>query len=247
MKRLHEVFRFDRKVARDQTQDTPVAGADYVVKKDDWGEVYFDHYQRLNWGDLTGKEKIKELGKSAGKLVAATAFLGITQLLVGETGSDLPDAEFDTRAKSEVTAQYMGVTALDKFEMTYLKTQDTQVSLYDGGSGILGAITGSSAHSYTYGQQCLAGTAYNTNPSEIRGFSGGDITAAASLAASAYGGVEVYPAGSITPPLVFEYSDTGVLLPDNRTARTLADHGCNTSGLPIWASMDGDRFSTVIK
>ncbi len=258
MKKLHEVFRFDEMLELRPTETKrPQYGADYTVK-DPYhnGDHRFHHYKIRTWKDLSTQEKRSELAKSTGKLVAGLALVGLGHWFVGETGHNIPDAEFDAKAKADVTQMYMGATALDKFEMNYLMVQETSIDLDDGGSMLLGDLTGASAHEYYYGQDCLADTGYNTNPSLIRGRANGQITAAASLAAREDGGIGIYPAGSTTPPLVFQYSDTGVLLPDAITARTLEDQDCNTTGLSLWDNppsfwSDGDsngkRFSTTIR
>ncbi len=258
MKKLHEVFRFDEVLGLRQTEMRPYYGADYTVKDPDSSNRTRD-YKIRTWKDLSAQEKRAELAKSTGKLVAGIALVALGNSIIGETGHDIPDAEFDARAKSDITQMYMGATALDKFEMNYLKVERLIVPLDDGGSELLGDFTGASAHEYYYGQDCLVDTGYNTNPSKIRGRASGDITAAANLAARADGGIGIYAAGSTTPPLVFHYSDTGVLLPDAITARTLKDNGCNTTGLPLWdkpsslrvksvnSEDNGKRFSTTIR
>lgn len=218
-----------------------------VIKRSGGYFTNYSYYKFRDWGELSGKRKLKELGKSAGKLAAVAAGALVVQVTWGQAGEVVSDEQVDSYAVRATTERYASATALDQYEMTYLAPKKTTYFVADGGTGLRGWRSDNS-NLYAAGQDCLADTGYNTNPSVIRGRRvNGEITPAASLSRQQDGAVAIYPSGSITPPLVFEFSDTGLLQPDAKTERTLQDHGCTTDGLPLIDVNNPERFSIKIR
>lgn len=246
MNKLNEIFMFRD---YDGTSSTPrtVDSSYEVVKRSDGYFTNYSYYKYRNWGELSRKRQLKELGKSVGKLVAVAAGALIVQVSWGQPGEAVSDEQVDSYAVSATTEKFSSATALDQYEMTYLAPKKTTYFVADGGTGLRGWRSDNS-NLYAAGQDCLVDTGYNTNPSVIRGRRiNGEITPAASLSRHEDGAVAIYPSGSITPPLVFEFSDTGLLQPDANTERTLRDHGCTTEGLPLVDVNNPERFSTTIQ
>lgn len=87
------------------------------------------------------------------------------------------------------------------------------------GRGVLGFFEEKDA----IGEDCLANTAFDTSPSEIRG---GDISAVASITRNEDDEIIVHPAND-SSPLVFTVNENGRLIASNGvTEQTLNSYGC---------------------
>lgn len=112
----------------------------------------------------------------------------------------------------------------------------------EGGSrlnGLLSRNFGDSRtedYTYTFGQACLAGTGYDTTPSEliVRG-GGGSMSAVATVNADPVtGNLSISPASGIGDTLHFEPNAQGIYLAsDENTAATLDAYGCDPAYNPL--------------
>ena len=185
---------------------------------------------RVPWAELTPHErqKVKERRIDIGLKVAGVALVGASIWWVaGSPGHAAPREDARQDVFKAASAAYQKSPVRERFEAQYIRPITVNKEMSEGGKRILGwlwAKDAADAH-YTFGQTCLAGSAYDTSPSEIRGRSSGDISAVAALAVSG-GDVTVYPAGSDAPSLSFSITN-GELVPDESTVETLVANGCN--------------------
>lgn len=78
------------------------------------------------------------------------------------------------------------------------------------------------------GQNCLAGSGFDTSPSSIRGRRiAGEISAPATLEILENNKVAIHAAGSGAVTLIFENPNDGPLKPSEATSRTLVGMNCN--------------------
>lgn len=184
------------------------------------------------WTQLSAHQKIREMGKSGAKLAAIALSLRLLSASVGIPGEAASDQVRDDLAIKAAGQEYLSRTILGRFQLAFIDPIRIDQTVYPkDGSGALGWLNRNS-HDYLIGQSCLAGTAYNTDPSQISGLSKGTISAVASL--SVLGStVSVHPAGSNAPALTFKQRG-GELMPDDSTRQTLAANGCAPDGISFW-------------
>lgn len=105
------------------------------------------------------------------------------------------------------------------------------------GNGILGLPSEKNVE-VDLGQSCLAGSSFDTRPSEIRGRAAGDISSTATINVTEEGVVRIHPASTDAEPISFNQSDNSRLtVHDDYTRNTLNAYGCNTE-LPLITSID---------
>lgn len=205
-----------------------------------------EEYETVNIprNELSTNEKQQLRKRRISQGVAAVAIIALASgawKMSGDSGREMTKAEAGSVALDAVAARYKNMTPRQQFEWMYAGQIITgRQDMRTGGTGFRGwlARTGAESAPYSFGQDCLAGTAYDTTSSEIRGWSHGDISAVASLAIDAQGDVRVYPAGSEAPPLHFT-QENNELVPGKATVRTLSANNCEPYGLKI---VDEDEF-----
>lgn len=210
---------------------------------------YAEKYQvSLPWGELTDKEKhgIKRTATLRTMVATGTlAVLASAWTLSGDYGKTLPTSEAGEKMREEVADKYLEMSAREKFEATYVDPIVYKADYIENASGLKGQLHYliDDSYEYRFGQVCLAGRAYDTSPSSVRGDSG-EVNAVATLTAQG-DNILVHPAGSDAPPLVFETRD-GELFPDAATRETLLANNCRVAdGLVVqrW-DMEEGRLSS---
>jgi hypothetical protein len=161
--------------------------------------------------------------------------------LSGDLGHDRSHEAMRAIADGEIRSDFRAADAAGKFAMMYLSTRTTTVGEVEGSAGFarVFASMGSSNGNYIFGQECLAGSAYDIRSSAIRGFSNGDISAVAALSIEGTS-VSIHPAGSEAPPLHFTIGEDGTTLSaDAGTQDTLAGYGCDAEVVTPLVVVDG--------
>lgn len=189
-------------------------------------------------------EKLTTLAK-IGAGVGAGALAAV--LFIGDSYVDIMGDLHERRSGEEMEilgnerAQEMYETASPEERYAMLFTNDfgfVSVRGLKGGNGILGKFSaawhsGNDLNvSRDIGQDCLAGSAYDTTPSEIQGRTYGEVNAVATLNVEESGTILVYPAASEASPLRFNQGTDGLLAPaDAQTESTLEAYGCGPTQL----------------
>jgi hypothetical protein len=217
----------------------------FTVVRTKEGYYRNERYQvELPWGDLTDKEQHKIKRKATLRMMAVTgglALLASAWSLSGDWGENLPKSEAGEKMREEVADKYLEMSAREKFEATYVDPIVYKADYIEGASGPKGQLHYllDDSYEYRFGQVCLAGRAYDTSPSSVRGDSG-EINAVATL--TAHGDeVFVHPAGSDAEPLAFELRE-GELFPNAATRETLLANDCRVAdGLVVqrWDMEEG--------
>lgn len=193
--------------------------------------------ETIPWRDLTHSQTADILRPWAKTMIAgsiAVASFLFVESVTGDGGQQLSLDDAAETARAQAKAVYDDKSLREKFEAAYV----TPIEIKDDFRVNESGVRGKWAHMWTantaisFGQTCLRGSAYDTTPSEIRGWTNGDISAVASLSSNAADEVYVYPAGSDAPSLRFSVSG-GELIPDVKTERTLTANGCELNGLPV--------------
>ncbi len=162
--------------------------------------------------------------------------------LLGKPSTQISKQERITAGRSEAARSFDQATVADRFSIQFIAPATVETQASRGGESLIGAITTSSEiTSVQYGQDCLAGTAYDTTSASIRGGAHGDISAVAALRYRADSKrVTIYPAGSNAGPLEFNVNPSDqTLVPEAATIDTLIAYGCQTTGL-VELTYEGD-------
>ncbi len=163
---------------------------------------------------IAGRATLAGLGAITGYLVLADSKMDI---LGDKNASKFPQEEIDRQFSRSWTIE-------TRFGLQFLGGLVSADDLPDTGNGILGIFT--MTVDSPIGSNCLAGTAYDTTPSEIRGRASGDISAVASIAVKG-SVISIHPAGSEAAPLLFIIGEDGRFEPnDVPTSDTLRAYGC---------------------
>lgn len=214
----------------------------------------------------TAGKSFAAIGATVGAL-----YLGLADSKVDILGdmpqpnSDVPAAQEEARRiytenfnnqppVAKYAVQYAGVQIpcatgdciidLDRQETNFIDYDNDVTILGDSrGSGLLAIVTnGERDTSFDFGDQaCLAGSGYDTSPSEVRvnGLfvkGGGDVSAVATFtpAEEGHGDYVVHPASGVGASLHFNQTLEGYLMPaDDLTSKTLQANGCNPSVNPF--------------
>lgn len=200
-----------------------------IERYDEWGRRV---RQDVAKEDLTPHERQKIRDRRIDRALKTAGVVLVGSGIWWAAGSPGHESSPET-AKRDVFAAakavYQESPVREQFEAQYVRPIAVDKEMSVGGKRVLGWLLarGNTDAHYTFGQTCLAGSAYDTSPSEIRGRASGDISAVAALAVSG-DMVTVYPAGSDAPSLRFSIA-SGELVPDQPTVETLRANGCDPS------------------
>lgn len=181
-------------------------------------------------GDLPHQTELSQPARRASAFYKAqySQLSPAAKLAVQYSGARMPAADCDLRLPDTDTC-------IDEYGQVVVPT-----SVDKGGNGILGRVaeffSSSDKRAFKFGASCLAGTGYDTTPSEIRigGFAsgGGDISAVATINPRPEGkeGLMVLPASGVGEPLTFDTRADGSYSPgDSQTSAILSSYGCDPS------------------
>lgn len=197
-----------------------------IPYKDRWGNIGY-RTERLPWAELTATQK---RGKTY-KGVVWAGILALASLSVGKPADGLPQEQIAIAARQSAIDFYKTRTDEYKYAVSFLGHYPVRdIPTTAGGEKVLGMV--SQRHLSLYlGQTCLAGKAYDTRPSEIRGRARGEISAVASFDATP-SALDVNPAGSNARGLSFTKT-SNTLIPTPESVDTLGTYGC-ANGLVLW-------------
>lgn len=150
--------------------------------------------------------------------------------IMGDNVQKVPQEELNAQAIVEAEQLYADAPDAGRYAMLYLNDSDPiLVKDIKGGNGFFGSageFNDYPTEVYT-GQDCLAGSAFDSRPSEIRGRTSGDIGATASVTIED-DLITVRPAATDAEPLRFAENSAGLLEADNSfTRNTLVAYGCD--------------------
>jgi hypothetical protein len=196
----------------------------------------------VKWHEMTKRGIVRHIGKrsvqlaSIAGIIYASAPNGTVDFW-GDRGEPVSIEAQRADARFNALDKFSMQSVEGKFAMQYITNEYGYIDGVQNENGILGNVAnnGNPDLYYRFGQVCLAGSAYDTTPSSIRGGATGDVSAAAAINYNAgTNQATIYPANSEAKPLVFTVVPYGnALEPDTQTKDTLLAYDCQPEGLVI--------------
>lgn len=195
------------------------------------------HRHPVPWNTLVPADKAKYIAsRGALALLAVGALIGFNPNGPFDAAGD----KFVSKSRNEINGELLNekteafmkqMPIADRYSMQFLSNEMVGIDNKKRGKGVLLLLGIFESHNIfePIGSKCLAGTVYDSTPSQIRGREvSGDISAVAGINVDSYGNVSVHPAAPDAAPLKLYIDERGVLLPnDEATAINLTEvYGC---------------------
>jgi hypothetical protein len=192
--------------------------------------VYRERYLTLPFNEVTRAEKTKYI---AGKIALGGLLAGVIWGL-GAPGETASEAELMSNARSQVLPTFEHMSDKARFEAQYLNPVYVEPTNRDSfnSRGLWGAVNNASPLTLRVGQNCLAGSAFDTRPKDV--YRGNPVSGVAAVTYED-GLVMVHPAGNGSTALEFK-SEGGILKPTDNTINSLRVNSCNVDpGVPVYS------------
>lgn len=211
----------------------------------------------VKWSELSEydrKRKSIRLGAKAIALATAAVLINPNGIaLLGAPGEERSEKQVIAEGMQELGGKISMMDAKSVFETQYISPLSVAVNHRNPGKGIIGyfASWGAGNAVVQAGQDCLADSGYNTSPSNIRGYSNGDINPVAVMGTDNGSDYTVYPAAGDAKPLRFVINSEGnAFIPasdDNWTIQTLSANGhCSVTGMQYSYAPTDNRYDTPV-